>query len=196
MNDQATSRPVGFTARQQRFVDEYLVDLNATQAAIRAGYSEKTAGVIGAQNLAKLNIKAAVAKGQAERLTRVKRSADEVILALENIGYVDTTAIWNDDRSMKHPMDWPPELRLCVKRFRVIRRNAEAGDGHTDIMWDVEFWPKLEALRLLGLHHGQFAEKHEHTHLVVIADGLAAGRDRSRARQLAKQPAVIEAETR
>ncbi len=192
MNDQATSRPVGLTARQQRFVDEYLVDLNATQAAIRAGYSPKTARSVGSENLTKPDIKAAIAKGREERLTRVKRSADEVILALENIGYLDTTAIWNADRSMKHPMDWPPELRLCVKRFRVIRRNAEAGDGHTDIMWDVEFWPKLEALRLLGLHHGQFAEKHEHTHLVVIADALEAGRNRSRQRRLAMERGDLE----
>ena len=200
MNDQATSRPVGLTARQQRFVDEYLVDLNATQAAIRAGYSKKTANPAGNRLLAHVSVKAAIAKGREERLTRVKRSADEVVLALENIGYLDTTAIWNADRSMKHPMDWPPDLRLCVKRFRVIRRNAEAGDGHTDIMWDVEFWPKLEALRLLGMHHGQFAEKVEHTHLIKVADGLKAGRERSlersRARRLASQPAVIEAKAK
>ncbi len=183
------------TPKQALFVAEYLVDQNATQAAIRSGYSKNGADRAGPRLLGNVGVKAAIAKGREERLTRVKRSADEVVLALENIGYLDTTAIWNADRSMKHPMDWPPELRLCVKRFRVIRRNAEAGDGHTDIMWDVEFWPKLEALRLLGLHHGQFAEKHEHTHLVVIADGLSAGRDRSRARRLASQP-VIEAETR
>ena len=48
------------TARQARFVEEYLIDLNATQAAIRAGYSEKTAREIAAQNLTKLNIQAAM----------------------------------------------------------------------------------------------------------------------------------------
>ena len=55
---------------KQRFVDEYLVDLNATQAAIRAGYSEKTANPQGARLLAKASVKAAVAKGREERLTR------------------------------------------------------------------------------------------------------------------------------
>lgn len=48
------------TPKQQRFVDEYLIDLNATQAAIRAGYSEKTAKVIAAQNLSKLNVQEAI----------------------------------------------------------------------------------------------------------------------------------------
>ena len=181
------------TPKQTLFVAEYLVDQNGKQAAIRAGYAPRSAEMQASRLLSLDKVKVAVTKGQAERLTRVKRRADEVILALENIGYLDTTAIWNADRSMKHPMDWPPELRLCVKRFRVIRRNAEAGDGHTDIMWDVEFWPKLEALRLLGMHHGQFAEKHEHAHLHVVVEGLAAGQQRSRARRLAQQqPAVID----
>ena len=90
---------------------------------------------------------------------------------------------------MKHLMDWPPELRLCVKRFRVIRRNAEAGDGHTDIMWDVEFWSKIEALKLLGQHHGQFDEQHQHLHLHLVPEGLDAGRARSRQRQLG-QPVI------
>ena len=50
------------TEKQQRFVDEYLIDLNATQAAIRAGYSVKTAKDIGCQNLAKLNIQQAISE--------------------------------------------------------------------------------------------------------------------------------------
>lgn len=57
----------GLTDKQQRFVDEYLIDLNATQAAIRAGYSEKTANEIGAENLAKPSIAKAIAEAQAKR---------------------------------------------------------------------------------------------------------------------------------
>ena len=56
--------------KQQRFVEEYLKDRNATQAAIRAGYSAKTANEIGAQNLAKLSVKEAIAKGEAELAER------------------------------------------------------------------------------------------------------------------------------
>ena len=55
------------TEKQQRFVDEYLIDLNATQAAIRAGYSVKTANEQGSQNLAKLSIQQAIAEQMAER---------------------------------------------------------------------------------------------------------------------------------
>ena len=67
------------TPKQQRFVDEYLIDLNATQAAIRAGYSAKTAAVIGNENLIKPYIADAIAKAQAERSERTEISQDYVI---------------------------------------------------------------------------------------------------------------------
>lgn len=67
------------TAKQQAFVDEYLIDLNATQAAIRAGYSEKTAGQIGDENLKKPEIAAAVQKAMDERSKKVGVNAEYVL---------------------------------------------------------------------------------------------------------------------
>ncbi len=67
------------TAKQEMFVQEYLIDLNATQAAIRAGYSEKTAKDIGCQNLAKVYIADAIAKAKAERMAEVKIDAAYVL---------------------------------------------------------------------------------------------------------------------
>ncbi|EPP8914178.1 terminase small subunit, partial [Acinetobacter baumannii] len=58
--------------KQQRFVDEYLIDRNATQAAIRAGYSAKTAYSIGEQNLKKLEVKKAIEEGEKELAERNK----------------------------------------------------------------------------------------------------------------------------
>ena len=70
------------TPKQQRFVSEYLIDLNATQAAIRAGYSEKTARFIGAENLTKPNIAAAVATAKAERSERTEVTQDYVLTSI------------------------------------------------------------------------------------------------------------------
>lgn len=67
------------TAKQKRFVDEYLIDLNATQAAIRAGYSSHTANEIGAENLAKPSIAAAVAAAVEARKQRTEISQDYVL---------------------------------------------------------------------------------------------------------------------
>jgi phage terminase small subunit len=66
------------TAKQQRFVEEYLIDLNATQAAIRAGYSEKTAYSIGNENLSKPEIAKAIETAQQERSQRTEITADRV----------------------------------------------------------------------------------------------------------------------
>ena len=67
------------TPKQQRFVEEYLVDLNATQAAIRAGYSAKTAAEIGKENLIKPYIQAAIQAAQAKRSERVQCTQDSVL---------------------------------------------------------------------------------------------------------------------
>jgi phage terminase small subunit len=81
------------TDRQQRFVDEYLVDANATQAAIKAGYSAKTAKVIGAQNLSKLNVKQAITEGQKAIQKRTQITAEEKRHVLWHIVQVNTQVI-------------------------------------------------------------------------------------------------------
>ena len=67
------------TPKQSRFVEEFMVDLNATQAAIRAGYSEKTARVIGPENLSKPACREAIERALAERAERTELTAAEVI---------------------------------------------------------------------------------------------------------------------
>lgn len=74
---------MALTPKQQRFVDEYLVDANATQAAIRAGYSEKTARQAGAENLSKPVIRQAIEAAQAARSERTQVTADWVITQLK-----------------------------------------------------------------------------------------------------------------
>jgi hypothetical protein len=75
------------TAKQQRFVDEYLIDLNATQAAIRAGYSEKTAYSIGNENLSKPEIAKAIEGAQTARAKRTEITADRVLTELGKLGF-------------------------------------------------------------------------------------------------------------
>ena len=73
------------TAKQQRFCDEYLVDLNATQAAIRAGYSKKTAAVIASENLQKPNIAEYIEKRMAEKNAKLIADQDEVMRYLTSV---------------------------------------------------------------------------------------------------------------
>ena len=71
--------------KQKKFCEEYLIDLNATQAAIRAGYSEKTADVIGCENLVKPNIAAYIAEKQAEASDRTSITVDFVLNGIKDI---------------------------------------------------------------------------------------------------------------
>tara|TARA_R110000851_G_scaffold330722_2_gene503890 strand:+ start:336 stop:794 length:459 start_codon:yes stop_codon:yes gene_type:complete len=73
---------MALTAKQQRFRDEYLVDLNATQAAIRAGYSEKTADQQGCRLLTNVKVAAAIAAAQADRSERTEISQDYVLTSI------------------------------------------------------------------------------------------------------------------
>lgn len=83
------------TAKQKKFVEEYLIDLNATQAAIRAGYSPDTAKEIGCENLTKPNIKTEIDKAMAERSRRTGISQDRVLRELAKIAFVNPGDVIN-----------------------------------------------------------------------------------------------------
>lgn len=79
----------GLNDKQRRFVEEYLIDLNATQAAIRAGYSAKTANRVGPRLLSNVGIAAAIAKAQEKRSARTGITQDRVLAELAKIGFAD-----------------------------------------------------------------------------------------------------------
>lgn len=80
---------MGLTGKQDKFVTEYLKDLNATQAAIRAGYSERSARFSGAENLTKPNILEAIQAAKSRRQQRVGVSVDSVVAELAKLGFYD-----------------------------------------------------------------------------------------------------------
>lgn len=77
------------TDKQKKFADEYLIDLNATQAAIRAGYSEKTANRIASENLSKPDIREYISQRQKQAQERSEIKRDEIIGELKKIGFAD-----------------------------------------------------------------------------------------------------------
>ena len=148
------------TPKQQRFVEEYLIDLNATQAAIRAGYSEKTANEIGAENLAKPSIAKAIQDALKERSERVQIDADYVLKRLVEIDQMDVLDIMEDDGNVKPLRDWPKIWRQYISNIETI--SMDDGEG-----WLKKIkWPdKVKNLELLGKHIsvGAFKDKVEHS---------------------------------
>ena len=131
------------TAKQERFVAEYLIDLNATQAAIRAGYAEKGAAVEGSRLLAKSKIAAAVAAAQAERAKRTEITQDYVLTSImetmERCKQAEPVVYQNGDPVMINTPDG--EIARAYK-FNAggVLRGAELLGRHLAI-WDVKPQP-------------------------------------------------------
>lgn len=144
------------TEKQQRFVDEYLIDLNATQAAIRAGYSVKTANEQGSQNLAKLSIQQAIAEQMAERSKRTGINQDRVVLELAKIALVKMTDIVDSQGRIKS--DASPDDLACIESVKYKESESDTGSS---VEREVKIASKLKALELLGKHLGIFKDKVE-----------------------------------
>lgn len=148
------------TPKQQRFVEEYLIDLNATQAAIRAGYSEKTAKEIGSENLTKPNIAKAIEEAQNKRAEQTQIDAAYVLRRLVEIDQMDVLDIMDDQMKIRPVNEWPKVWRQYVTNLE----NLELSDGEG--CFKKIKWPdKIKNLELLGKHVsvGAFKDKIEHT---------------------------------
>lgn len=140
------------TKKQKRFCEEYLIDLNATQAAIRAGYSPDTAGAIGAENLTKPEIQRAVAQAMAERSRRTGVNAERVVLELAKVAFVNVgNVIDATDATLKEGA--APEDLAAIQSIKVKDM------GEMGIEREIRMADKLKALELLGRHLGMFNDK-------------------------------------
>jgi len=129
-----------FTPRQERFVKEYLVDLNATQAAIRAGYSEKTARQTASENLSKPYIAEAIAEGFKKLQRKTGRSAEDVVNDLREV----------TKRCMQHA----PVLDKKGQQVYV-----ETPDGEKAAAYTFNAKDALKGLELEGKYRGIFKEQ-------------------------------------
>lgn len=143
------------TEKQRRFVDEYLIDLNATQAAIRAGYSVKTAREQASQNLTKLNIQQAISEKMAERSKRTGVNQDRIVLELAKIAFVNAAdVIDSDDATIKAGATADDTAAIQSVKVKVIP--TKEGEG---VEREIRLNDKLKALELLGKHLGMWNDK-------------------------------------
>lgn len=143
------------TKKQKKFVEEYLIDLNATQAAIRAGYSPETAGSIGAENLKKPEIKSRIDKAMAERSRRTGINQDRVLQELARIGFAKITDVV-DPETAEIRTDASDDDLACIQSIKI--KPNEFGTER-----EVKLYDKKSALVDLGKHLGLFKDKVELT---------------------------------
>lgn len=142
------------TKKQKRFIEEYLIDLNATQAAIRAGYSPDTAYSIGNENLKKPEIKAHIDKAMAERSKRTGVNADRVVMELAKIAFVNADDVI-DFKTATVKEGARPEDTAAIQSVKVKTF------GEDGLEREIKMADKIKTLELLGRHLGMFKDKVE-----------------------------------
>lgn len=142
------------TPRQEAFVAEYLLDLNATQAAIRAGYSPKRADATGYENLRKPEIAAAIAAAQAERAERVEVTADQILRELLLIGLSDVRNYEVDHDGRLKLRDGAPDAAWRAVSSVKHKIRSFTTDAGTETTREIEFrlWDKNVALEKIAKH--------------------------------------------
>lgn len=143
------------TPKQEAFVREYLIDLNATQAAIRAGYSERTARQAGFENLTKPDIAEAIAKAQEERAKRTDITADWVLRTLATEKEADLADLYDAEGRLKPVNEWPMVFRTgIVVGVESLEEYEGAGKDRRLIGFTrkVKLSDRIKHLELIGKH--------------------------------------------
>lgn len=181
----------GLTDRQVLFCNEYLVDLNATQAAIRAGYSARTATVQASRLLSKPEVEAYLAVLKRAREERTLVDADYVLRRLVEIDEMDVLDVLHSNGTLKAVHEWPKVWRQYVCGIEVMESRKKSSGSSSNVEEVLETvvkkikWPdKIKNLELIGKHlsiqesmreeerlRREKFERHELEAMVTQADG-------------------------
>lgn len=142
------------TDKQELFAREYLKDLNATQAAIRAGYSEKTAQEQSSRLLSNVMVQDRIVELKAERNEEVGVDAAYVLRRLVEIDQMDVLDIMTDDMSIKPVSEWPASWRRYLSGFDLADMFEGRGEDRemVGILKKIKWPDKVKNLELLGKH--------------------------------------------
>ena len=152
--------------KHERFCQEYIIDLNATEAAKRAKYSKKTARVQASQLLTILNIQKRIAELKKERSERTKITQDMVITELAICGFSDLKdyiEVIEDTgviraKSFEEMPEGKSRALQSIKEDRVIKEDAKGEQVTVYDKINFKLYNKIQALELIGKHLGMFTE--------------------------------------
>jgi phage terminase small subunit len=150
-------------AMQKLFAQEYLIDLNAKQAAIRAGYSPKTAQAQGCRLLTNVKVQGWIAAAQAQRAKRTEITADRVLEELAKVGFSDLRRTMTDQGALLNPCEWDDKTAHAISSIEVVTRPTGEKDEQDlpiiEHVHKIKTWDKVSALEKMGKHLGMFPTK-------------------------------------
>lgn len=176
---------MAMTVKRHRFVAEYLVDLNATQAAIRAGYAKKGAKDQAYQLMQMPEVAEAIRVAMGDRNKRLKVDADYVLQRLTEIDQMDFIDIMEDDGSLKPVRNWPKVWRQYLSGFDLAEMFEGQGKDRdmVGILKKIKWPDKVRNLELLGKHVNVNAFKEQvEVNVTGLADRMAKAKARVRER--------------
>jgi len=150
------------TPKQAKFVEEYLLDLNATQAAIRAGYKPSQARFIGCENLTKPNIAEAIQVQMEARSKRTEISQDRVLQEYAKLAFLDPRKFYNEQGQLIPIHELPEEVAAAIAGMDVVtERNGQDADGNPEFatVRKIKIADKKGALDSVARHLGMFNDK-------------------------------------
>lgn len=166
------------TPKQERFVQEYLIDLNATAAAKRSGYSAKTAHVIGQENLSKPEISAALAAAQQKRGERTEITADRVLKELARIAFFDIRKLYDESGALKNPKDLDDDTAAALTGIDIQETVIPGGEGAPVITTrKAKVIDRTGALTLAMRHLGMLKDRLEVEDVTGRADQMRKRRE-------------------
>lgn len=154
------------TPKQQAFVDEYLIDLNATQAATRAGYSARTANEQGARLLANASVSAAIAAAKRVRSEKTAVDAAWLLSRLADEATADVADLYDETGNVRAVKDWPLIWRTGLVAGIEVESIGEGAGRLTKI----KLSDRVKRLELIGKHIDvqAFKDKIEHTGAIAL----------------------------
>ena len=158
------------TKQQRRFVDEYMIDLNATQAAIRAKYGKKNAGTVGPRLVRKSHVAKEIQKRMDRRSKRTEIKADEIVEQLNEIRNLKIGALVDKNGALLPIKQWPDAVQRCVTSIDVQEEFTGSGKDRKSIGYTkkIRIESRIKSLELLARHLGMLNTKVE----LDVADGF------------------------
>jgi phage terminase small subunit len=176
------------TGKQRQFVAEYLVDLDATAAARRAGFTGEYIARAAWELVRKPHVAAAIEEQLAAREQRTRITADRVLAEYAKIAFADLGEIFDDNGELLTIKAMPADIRAAISSFEI--ETADRGEGAVLNIAKIKMLDKLGALGQVGRHLGLFNDKLEISGKVDVANSILAARQRLR--KARPEPAISD----
>ena len=161
----AKDKSIGLTDKQEKFCQEYLIDLNGTQAAIRAGYSEKTANEQATRLLANVSIIHRLSELRKPLAEKVGITQEMVLNELAKVGFANLKDYLSDDLDVKNLSNIEDNKSGAIAS---LKKNVTTFEGGESVTTEIKLHDKIKSLELIGKHLGFFEKDNKQQGNTVV----------------------------